>query len=717
VKEFILKELSLLLALLEKNFEEIDSGVVKRALEIALSSHIEEKRISGEPYFVHSLGVATIVAQMGLDIDAVCGAILHDVEPDEDILAIIEKDISPQCKYYIEKLSMVRKIRPAKPGDKEKEGYRRMVLAVSEDLRVVLIRIADRLHNMRTVDALDKQSRKRLAREVRLLYVPLANRMGLQNIKSEFENLCFAVLENQDFVSIRKSVRQIEKSSKTYVDSTVDILSEVIGKEEIFPKIYGRSKHLYSIYLKMTRSDKTIEQIHDILGFRILCDSKQHCYAILGIIHGFLKPVSGLFKDYIAVPKSNGYQSLHTTVIGPEGKRIEIQIRTKEMHDIAELGVAAHWLYKERYRKERIQTGRFRAISATADILKGSATEEFWSLSSFQSEIFVFTPTGELVVLPVDGTPLDFAFAVHTQVGSHCTGAKVDGQMVPLRSKLKTWDTIEVTTSANQHPNTDWLKFVTTTKAKNKIRHFLRKIERDESRKRGKNKTEKDLKKQKVSFSRIMKDGGFQKAAVELRYMNIDDLFMAVGEGKLPLDKLYKIVAPQIIEKKAIELDKPKKKKKLKKNKDSLPIEVDGLQNVMIKLAKCCLPISGDPIIGYVTRGRGITIHKKLCARANALEKYRLVSVKWLVDESLGVPVVLKVISDNKPGLMALMSEAFLKQNQNIQTITTGELKSSRVATMFRFYALKEKTDVLVRNLRKIRGVYSVSRTRSTKDS
>ncbi|MBU1238366.1 RelA/SpoT family protein [Myxococcota bacterium] len=705
-------DLSFVLKHFDHNFNGVDPQPIRHALDMAVAFHQQDRRKSGEPYIVHPVSVAGIVAELGMDRDAICAALFHDVALTAESLQIIETNISSQCRYYVERLSQVRRIRPQTVVEQEMEGYRKMVLAISEDLRVTLIRIADRLDNMRTIDILPDEEKHRVAKEVRLLYIPLANRMGLSAVKAELENRCFAVLEPDACDELEKNIEAMERSRKAYVDEVVGILRGKLAMEGYTPMVYGRPKHLYSIFLKMVRQGKSLEQIHDILAFRIVCETSQQCYGILGVIHSFLKPFPKLFKDYIALPKPNGYQSLHTTVEGPSGRRIEIQIRTEEMHEISEKGVAAHWLYKERHKRGPMESGRFRAIQNTVDALKRPTDEgeDFWSLASFKAEIFVFTPAGELVQLPTGATALDFAFAVHSQVGSHCTGSLVNGAMVPLRTVLKTWDRVEIITSPNQEPKADWLSFAVTTKARNKIKHHMGQIKRDASRQEGRLLMEKLLKKNKISYPRLLKEGAFEKAARELRFMNQDDLFLGLGEKKITPEKVLVVVVPELAEEKE---EKPKpepKKQKSEGGKSGPPIEIDGLRNVLIRFARCCQAMPGDPITGFITRGRGVTIHKATCERLSSMQEERFIEAKWLVDPSAGDPVTLKVITDNKPGILALMSDVFAKQSLNIQRLAMEQLKSSRTAVFFYFTATRPTTDTMVRNLRKIKGVYSVSR-------
>ncbi|MGM0596477.1 MAG: RelA/SpoT family protein [Myxococcota bacterium] len=686
---------------------------IKKIYELAVDIHKEDKRLSGEPYIVHPVAVARIAAQMGLGTNIIATAFLHDIGSDN-----LEKNqqlLKPLTEFFVERMSALRQIKPGKITAKEREGYRRLVLAESGDLRVTLLRIADRLDNIKTADSLKPAKQKQLAGEIRYIYTPLANRLGLQAIKSEFKNRCFAILEPRQYHKIEKQVENFEKKRKAYVDEVTKLLNDILKEEDISPHIYGRSKHLYSIFLKMKQKDLNLQDIHDIIGFRVITETESECYTALGAIHGRWKPVAGRFKDYIAVPKDNGYQSLHTSVIGPGEKRIEIQIRTRQMHQIAEKGVAAHWLYKERFRKGGIHRQAFKLLRNTTENLKKNSVKfkekEYWSLDNFQDEIFVFTPQDQLVVLPRGASALDFAFAIHSQVGSTCTGAKVNGIMVPIKHKLETWDHIEIITSKNQSPSSDWLEMVITSKAKSKIRHHIHAQQRKRARKLGEKLVEKLCKKHSLSFSRLRKDGQFEKAAHNLKYKDEKELFLAIGNRKCSTRNLLEQLAPDLVKKLESQTAKKKTKKSTSLKKSSHgQIEIDGLMNVLFKYARCCKPVFGDSIIGYITRGRGVTIHRKGCPRLEGLNKKRIINVDWVVDSIEGKILVLKVVSDNKPGLLAQISNIFAKKSKNIEKITTRQLRSNRVSILIHFTSASKDIDSLLKNIKNIKGVYSVSR-------
>ncbi|MBN2725571.1 MAG: bifunctional (p)ppGpp synthetase/guanosine-3',5'-bis(diphosphate) 3'-pyrophosphohydrolase [Deltaproteobacteria bacterium] len=708
----MIPDISEIIKTIRKNFPECDESVILKAWDLAEKHHRNEARISGEPYIVHPYTVSKITAEMGLDEEPVAAALLHDMHNDEKMLSTLSEKLPGFIPEVVRRLGVIRTVHTRNLSERDKENYRKYILSVAGDLRVILIKIADRLDNMRTLDSLPEDEQIRVAGEVRSLYVPLANRMGLNAIKSELENLCFYYLEHDDYLNLENGVKKISLSAGEYVDNVVHILKEKLSGEGIEPTVYGRTKHLYSIHMKMVQKKKTLDDINDILAFRIKTDSESQCYTALGVIHAAFKPITGTFKDYIALPKQNGYQSLHTAVIGPGGRRIEIQIRTDQMHQIAEKGIAAHWLYKERFKKtERRDAEKFSELRKTADHLTARVDEGFWSLSTFQQEIFTFTPDDKLIVMKKGATALDFAFNVHTQIGYHCTGTKVNGVLVPLKTVLKNGDRVEVSTHTNQKPSSDWLKFAVTSKALNKIKHHIRNEERAESRRKGRDILEKDLRKKRMSLPKLMKDGTLRKISSELRFSTPDDVFLAIGEGKLESEKVINAICP---EEDPVEIPEKIEKKKKKKKKSGIPVEVDGISNMLVRFAGCCSPITGDPIRGYITRGRGITIHHSQCPKIRELESERLVNAKWLADTLEGEPFILKVVTDDKSGVLVKLSDTFAKQNINIRRIFTETLRSSRTAVYFHFNTTKNNCDLLVRNLRKIRGVHGVSRTNTS---
>ena len=704
-------ELEQIRALYLHHFPEADTSFFDLVWPVAQEVYASFTRTSGDPFVVHALAVTRTVAEMGLDRDALIAALLHDAAGDPRVKARLGDLWTPTVQTLVENLERLRKIRPGSPTEEEYEGYRRMMLAVGGDLRAVLIRISDRLDNMRTLRFLPREEQQRVAAEVLHIVVPLANRLGIQAIKSELENLAFLYLEPEAYQALDRGVREFERARASYVDEVVRIISGRMTAMELVATVYGRPKHLYSIHLKMQEGSRQLEDIHDLIGFRILVDSAAQCYAALGLIHSLFKPVEGRFKDYIAVPKPNGYQSLHTTVLGPRNRRIEIQIRTHQMHEIAEKGVAAHWFYKERSQKPRFTDG---AGLAQVDLHAGDA--KFWSLASFQTEIFVFTPRGQLVVLPVGSCPVDFAFMVHSQVGSHCTGARVNGQMVPLKTPLKTMDVVEILTSPNQWPKSDWLKFVVTGKARNKIRYYLNQVERVQTRQRGRELLEREFKRKKISLSRLLREDLTDAHLTELKCQNVEDMLLALGENRITVDRILAIVHPT--PEKPEKPEEPEPVKEKPKNRQSRmvsgpPIEIEGLRHVLVKLAQCCRPVPGEAIVGFVTLAHGVSVHRQDCPRVTGLPPQRLTQATWILDAALGEPIRLRVVTDDRPGLLALLGEVFARLGINIRKVHTEPLRNNRSAVVFHFTSPKTGLEMLIRNLKKIKGVHSASKSQA----
>lgn len=702
------------------HFPEADTGFLERAHAVAREVYAGVARVSGDPFLDHALAVCRTVAEMGLDRDALIAALLHDAAGDPRARHGLGELWTPTVQTLMENLDRLRGVRPQAITEEEYEAYRRMVLAVGGDLRAVLIRISDRLDNMRTLRHLPREEQVRVATEVRHIFTPLANRLGLQAVKSELENLAFLALEPEAYSALERGVREFERSRASYVDEVVRLISTRLEAMELPATVYGRPKHLYSIHLKMEEGRRQLEEIHDLIGFRILVDSAAQCYAALGLIHSLFKPVEGRFKDYIAVPKPNGYQSLHTTVLGPRNRRIEIQLRTHQMHEIAEKGVAAHWFYKERGQKARgaqVQVaGAERAVAAAdrAGADKTVADARFWSLAQYQTEVFVFTPLGRLVPLPVGSCPVDFAFMVHSQVGVHCTGARVNGQMVPLKTPLKTMDVVEILTSPHQWPKSDWLKFVVTGKARNKIRYYLNQVEREATRQRGRDLLEREFKRRKISLNRLLHEDVLDDHLAELKCQNLDDLLLGIGDGRISMERVVAIAVPEQEKpaepdpKKEKEHEKPRQKKRVVHGP---PIEIEGMRHVLVKIAHCCRPVPGEAIVGFVTRAQGVSIHRQDCPRVTGLPPQRLTEATWILDAELGEPTRLRVVTDDRPGLLALFGEVFARLGVNIRKVHTEPLKNGRSAVFFHFTSSRTTLEMLVRNLKKIKGVHSASKS------
>ncbi|MEO6420153.1 MAG: bifunctional (p)ppGpp synthetase/guanosine-3',5'-bis(diphosphate) 3'-pyrophosphohydrolase, partial [Polyangiaceae bacterium] len=600
-----------------------DADLIKRAYDFSFRAHNGQTRKSGDPYFVHPASVAGIITELRLDTASVCAGLLHDVV--EDTLAStkdIEKEFGLEIAHLVDGVTKLSKINFTSKEDRQAENFRKMVVAMAQDIRVLLVKLCDRVDNMRTLHFMKPEAQERIVRETMEIYAPLANRLGMQNFKSELEDLSFRYLEPEAFAELSGAVAKTKRERDKYIADVSKTLASRLAEQGFAADVTGRAKHLYSIWRKMKSQDCEIEQIHDMIAFRVLVESVSDCYAALGVIHSKWTPVPGRFKDYIALPKPNMYQSLHTTVVGPGRERIEIQIRTSEMHRVAERGIAAHWKYKEKHgggvaEADAQKFGWLRQLMEWQKELKDPAEFlESVKVDLFQDEVYVFTPKGDVRVFPRGATPVDFAFAVHSQLGEHITGARINGKLEPLRYKLRNGDVVDVVTGPNQHPSKDWLDFVGTTRARAKIRNYLRADEREKSLRLGRELLERDLHKSSVSLNKLLKnDNEMRKLLEHLKVSNEEEMFIGVGYGKIkpvdvvsflapPDDEGRESVVPGQIREGRIE----NLVRKVTKGDDA-GIKLNGIDDVLVRYAKCCNPLPGDDILGFITRGRGVTIH------------------------------------------------------------------------------------------------------------
>jgi GTP pyrophosphokinase len=670
-----------LLRSLETYMPQIDKKPIELAYEYAAKCHAPQKRASGEPYITHPLAVASIVATLKLDTPSIVAAILHDtVEDTNATLEEIEQLFGTEVRDLVDGLTKISKIKFRSNEEKLAENFRKMIVAMAKDLRVILIKLCDRLHNMRTMDNLALEKRKRIAQETLDIYAPLANRLGIYGIKSELEDLCLRTLKHEVYQEIRRKISAKKSQRQAYINEVKEVLEKELRKygfTEI--QVYGRPKHFFSIYKKMIERHLEFEDIHDLFAFRIIVPSIKDCYEALGVVHAMWKPMPGRFKDYIAMPKANLYQSLHTTVIRSNGEPAEIQIRTKEMHETCEYGVAAHWAYKDK--DKGVHANDAQKFSWLRQIMQWQTElqdpDEFLEalkVDLFDEEIFVFTPKGDVLSLPQNATALDFAFAVHSDIGTKCIGVKVNGQMSPIKKRLKSGDIVEVLTSPHQRPSKDWLAFIVTSKARNKIRSFLRSEQREKSRKLGRDLLVQELEKRRMTIEELEKSGDAQKLVKVARESNLDDVLIAIGYGRLnPKDILAKALpAPE--PKETIQeqihrqgLDQPAKPDKPIKTSHG-SILVSGYDDVLVSLGKCCSPLPGEPIIGFITRGRGVTIHRSTCPRALDMDPARKIQVEWSKTQ---VEVAyhrcsISLRTQEKPGVLAEVTTVLSNNGANV---------------------------------------------------
>jgi GTP pyrophosphokinase len=608
---------------------------------------------------------------MKLDEASVATGLLHDTV--EDTLATIEdveRFFGKEIATLVDGVTKISKIEFQSKEERQAENFRKMILAMSRDIRVLLVKLADRLHNMRTLHYLPREAQQRIARETMDIYAPLAARLGIYWMRTELEDLAFQFLDTETYSTIKARLEESIRQTEEYVNNVLRIIREKLKQYKIKATTKGRNKEIHSIYQKMMSQNLEFDQIHDLTAFRIILRTVSECYAVLGLIHSLWRPVPGRFKDYVAMPKGNGYQSLHTTVIGPEGRRIEIQIRTHEMDLIAEEGIAAHWSYKE---GKVVEAEDAKVINWLRQMMEWQQDlddpREFLEnvrVDLYPDEVYVFTPKGEVKEFPKGATPLDFAYAIHSEVGHRCVGARVNGKMVPLKHELKTGDTVEIVTAVHQKPSKDWLKYVRTGKARTKIRHFVLAEERDRSIEMGKNSADRELRKWRLDLNRAEKEGEILKIAQEFGFKTEEDLYAAIGYGRVsPKVMPTKLVPVHEREKAKAAAAEEKHVKKERTTKKS-GIRVEGLVDVMVNFAKCCNPLPGDAIKGFITRGRGVTIHKEDCFNIRISDYKRLIDVNWDEDQNLSRIVRLGIRAQNRTGMLATISGVFSSNDSDI---------------------------------------------------
>jgi len=686
-----------------------------QAYEFAITHHEGQKRHSGEPYFNHCLAVANTLAQWKMDHYTIIGGMLHDTIEDtdasiQDIKSLFGEDIAG----LVNGVTKLGGIRFSSREAKQAGNFMKMLLSVAQDLRVIIIKFSDRLHNMRTIEYLPRIKRHRIAMETRDVYVPLAHRLGMAQVKWQLEDLVFQTLNPKAFGEIDSKIKSSHRVREKYIAGITKPLLAELDKHNLEAVVNGRVKSYSSIYGKMVKRGISFEEIYDKLAIRVIVDRIEECYLTLGILHQHYTPVQDRFKDFIATPKSNAYQSIHTTVIGPDGKLVEIQIRTKEMEETAEIGVAAHWHYKEDGVSSKSIDSHVQWLRELVEILKAESSDprEFMHLLKidlFSDEIFVFTPNGDLVQLPVNATPIDFAFSVHTEVGLHCIGAKIDHKVVPLNTVLQNGDTVEVLTSKSQNPSYGWLKFVVTSKARNQINRFLRKAMREESIKLGQQLLEKTLRRLKRSALITEVKESFAKFG----YNSSDSFLESIGSGDLSIRNVLKKVQPEedvVLDKEPVEEEKRFLDFARSRSKG---IKLQGIKNLMVTFGKCCNPIPGDEMMGFVTRGRGITVHRSSCRSLPLLneESDRLMPVEWDSARSDIFNVRLKVESLDRKGMLKEITEVISGADINI---TSVDMKVKDVLSTGYFVVqvnnLKQ-LDRIINKVSKITGVDGVERT------
>ena len=709
----------------------VDIDIIEKAYNFASEAHKSQKRESGEPYIIHPIDVAEILAELGMDTNTIAAGLLHDVLEDTDCTYKEMSDMfNEEIASLVNGVTKLGKIEYKSKQEQQADNVRKMLLAMAKDIRVIIIKLADRLHNMRTLKYMPKEKQKRISKETLDIYAPLAHRLGISKVKWELEDLCFRYLHEEEYYDLVNQIAEKRVERETYIAKIIEDLYGKLEDAGIDSDIDGRPKHFYSIYRKMVTKNKSIEQIFDLTAIRILVNSVKDCYEVLGIVHTIYKPIPGRFKDYIAMPKPNMYQSLHTTVIGPQGKTFEIQIRTFEMHKTAEYGIAAHWKYKEGDTSDNKEKSFENKLVWLRDMLEWqketSDAEEFmegFKINLFTDEIFLFTPKGVVIDLPNGATPIDFAYRIHTDIGNKCVGAKVNGKIVPLDYKLKTGQIVEILTSnSSKGPNMDWLNIAKSNQAKSKIRAWFKKAKKEENITKGKEVFERELKKQGVHYADIAKGEAYDKVIKRYNINCMDDLYALVGLGAVVASAFIAKLKEENLSKdekvkeetlnKAIEENISKTEKRKKEN--NYGVTVKGVDNLMVRFAKCCNPVPGDDILGYITKGRGVSIHRKDCSNLKTLineDPQKVVDVSWGISKGVAYMAEIQVKTEDKSGILSDVMNIIMDTKLPLNALNAKSAKGNLA-----YINIKVKIDTvdqlkeLMRKVRKLNGVMDVYR-------
>jgi len=703
-----------------------DLTLIRAAYALAEEAHRGQYRQSGEEYIVHPLAVADILSELEMDAPAIAAGMLHDVVEDTGVsLNEIEKRFGPEVARLVDGVTKLNRLGFRSHQEEQVENLRKMFFAMAEDLRVIIIKLADRLHNMRTLKALPPEKQKEIARETMEIYAPLAHRLGIWRIKWELEDLAFRYLDPEKYRELAEKVAMKRQEREEYIKQVVAILRERLTALGFKAEIQGRAKHLYSIYKKM-QEGRDFSQIYDLMAVRVIVDTIKDCYGVLGTVHTLWKPIPGRFKDYIAMPKANMYQSLHTSVIGPRGEPFEIQIRTWEMHWTAEFGVAAHWRYKEGNRTDKDFDQKLawlrQVLEWQRELKDANEFMESLKIDLFDDEVFVFTPKGDVVDLPLGSTPVDFAYQIHTDVGNRCVGAKVNGKITPLNYQLKNGDIVEIITSKQAAgPSPDWLNFVKTSGARHKIKQWFKKERREENIALGREALEREVRRLGLEPHEVLREERMAELAKKLSFLTTDDLVAAVGYGGLsPQQVVSRLSEEYRKEKKEQELAnlvevKPDARLVSEFGKPSQGIRVRGISNVLIRLARCCNPVPGDPIVGFITRGRGVSVHRMDCPNVDILarERDRLIEVTWDESQASGTyPVELEIRALDRPGLLSDVAGVVAETRTNILSANVRTSRGQRSASIDLILEIKDlkQLQYIANKIERVKDVISVER-------
>ncbi len=717
-----------LLSKIEEYNSQADMEMVIKAYNLAQSSHQGQYRNSGEEYFTHPFNVAMILADLNMDVTTIVAGLLHDVLEDTDITYdILLKEFGEEVANLVDGVTKLKRLKYKTKQENQAENLRKMILAMAKDIRVIIIKLADRLHNMRTLEYMSEEKKKEKALETLEIYAPLAHRLGISKIKWELEDLSLRYLDPEGYYDLVEKVSKRRKEREAYIQLLIDQLDAKLEEMNIRREISGRPKSFYSIYKKMHYQNKSFEQIFDLTAIRVIVDTIKDCYGVLGIVHTMWKPIPGRFKDYIAMPKPNMYQSLHTTVIGPEGETFEVQIRTWDMHRTAEYGIAAHWKYKE----GTVKTDNFdekltwlrQLLEWQKDLKDPKEFMESLKIDLFTDEVFVFTPKGDVINLPNGSTPIDFAYRVHTVVGHSCVGAKVDGRIVPLDYKLKNGNIVEILTSTSSSgPSRDWLKIVKSSQAKNKIRQWFKREDRELNIDKGKEMLEKEVKRQGFKVADILKEDWLKTVANKLSLNTADDLYAGLGYGSITISQVMSRLRELYREHYQIKDEKPYlegktkgKPSQVQKRKSSQGVTVKGVDNIKVRFSKCCNPVPGDEITGYITRGRGVSIHRTDCPNiAHIEDRERFIEVSWNTDEKGEYPAEIQIQAVDRTGLITEITQKISDAKLSLSSLNarTNKEKLVIINMTLEIKGIEQLRD-LMKKIKKIKGILDVYRVTS----